>query len=124
MATSESRKQQIIEELAQVRRELSTHGSVVSEKLDVQRHVSTSLRVHSFGWLSFAAVIGWVLSRLPVRKQKVFIETGKDGEVKRKKTKEVGLMSHAWKGLWSLTKPLLTAYITSRITGDRVRKNK
>jgi hypothetical protein len=63
-----------------------------------------------------------VLSRLPARKQKVFIETGQDGDVKRKKTKEVGLMSHAWKGLWSLAKPLLTAYITSRITGEKRRK--
>jgi hypothetical protein len=124
MATSESRKQQIVEEMAQVRRELSTHGHVVTERLNLQRHVSTSLRIHSFSWLSFAAVIGWVLSRLPVRKQKVFIETGKDGQVKREKTKEVGFMSHAWKGLWSLAKPLLTAYLTSRITGAKVRKNK
>ncbi|HEY0794070.1 MAG TPA: hypothetical protein VGD78_23615 [Chthoniobacterales bacterium] len=124
MATSESRKQQIVEELAQVRRDLSTHGKVASERLNVQRHVSTSLRVHSFSWVSLAAVIGWVISRLPARRQKVFIETGKDGDVKRKKTKEVGLMSHAWKGVWAVAKPLLTAYITRRITGEKTRKSK
>ena len=121
MATTDARKQQIIEELAQVRSRLATETHLVAEKLNVSRHLATSLHKHSFRWVSAAALVGWILSRLPARTQRVYLEPGKDGEVRRKRTREVGLaaalMAAAWKGLWSIAKPMLTAYISRRIAG-------
>jgi hypothetical protein len=126
MAKTDARKQQIVEELAQVRSRLSSQTHLVAEKLNVPRHVSMSLHTHSFRWVSVAALVGWVLSRLPVRKQRVYIETGKDGEVRRKRTKEVGLvaalMAMAWKGVWSITKPVLTSYLSSRIASKTAKR--
>ena len=109
-----------------MRSRLATETHLVAEKLNVSRHVSTSLQRHSFRWVSVAALVGWVLSRLPARKQRVYLETGKDGEVRRKRTKEVGfaaaLMAVAWKGIWSIAKPMLTAYLSSRIAGQTVKR--
>jgi hypothetical protein len=126
MAKTDARKQQIIEELAQVRNRLAVQTHVVAEKLNVPRHLATSLHTHSFRWVSAAALVGWVLSRLPPRKQRVYIETGKDGEVRRKRTKEVGLiaalMALAWKGVWSVGKPILTAYLSSRIASKTAKR--
>ncbi|MBV9997626.1 MAG: hypothetical protein JO015_00780 [Verrucomicrobia bacterium] len=125
MAKTDARKQQIVEELAQVRSRLATETHVVAEKLNVSRHLATSLHRHSFRWAGAAALFGWILSRLPARKQRVYLETGRDGEVRRKRTKEVGfaaaLMAVAWKGIWSVAKPMLTAYLSSRIAGRTVK---
>jgi hypothetical protein len=126
MAKTDARKQQIIEELAQVRGRLATETHIVAEKLNVSRHLATSLHRHSFRWAGAAALFGWVLSRLPARKQRVYLETGRDGEVKRKRTKEVGvaavLMAAAWKAVWSIAKPMLTAYLSSRIAGKTAKE--
>ena len=126
MAKTDARKQQIVEELAQVRSRLATETHLVAEKLNVSRHLATSLHRHSFRWVSVAALFGWVLSRLPARKQRVYIETGRDGEVRRQRTREVGfaaaLMAVAWKGIWSIAKPMLTAYLSSRIAGKTAKR--
>jgi hypothetical protein len=126
MAKTDARKQQIVEELAQVRSRLATETHLVAEKLNVSRHLAISLHRHSFRWVSAAALVGWVLSRLPARKQRVYLETGRDGEVRRKRTKEVGivaaLMAVAWKGVWSIAKPMLTAYLSSRIAGQTAKR--
>ena len=115
-----------MEEMAQVLSRLATETHLVAEKLNVSRHLSTSLHRYSFRWVSAAALIGWVLSRLPARRQRVYIETGRDGEVRRKRTKEVGLvaalMAVAWKGVWSIAKPMLTAYLSSRIAGKTAKQ--
>jgi len=105
---------------------LAGQTEVVAEKLNVSRHLSVSLHTYSFRWVSLAAVVGWILSRLPPRKQRVYIETGKDGEVRRKRTKEVGLvaalMAVAWKGIWAIGKPILTSYLSSRIASKTAKE--
>ena len=104
---------------------MATNTQVVAEKLNVPRQVSTSLHTHSFRWAGAAALLGWILSRLPARKQRVYIETGRDGEVRRRRTKEVGLaaavMALAWKGVWSIAKPVLTAYLSNRIASKAAK---
>ena len=109
-----------------MRGRLATETHLVAEKLNVSRHLATSLHKHSFRWAGAAALLGWVLSRLPARKQRIYLETGKDGEVRRKRTKEVGLaaavMAVAWKGIWSIAKPMLTAYLSSRIAGQTAKR--
>jgi hypothetical protein len=62
--------------------------------------------------MSMAAIFGWLLSRLPARKKKIYINASDSEKVKRR---GIGLSGHIWKGAWSIAKPVITAYLTTRI---------
>jgi hypothetical protein len=111
MADPQNEKERIKAKLARIRNELSDQSLLVRRNLDFGRHMSDSLRRHSWGWMSIAAIFGWILSRLPVRKKKIYIHTS-DPRAKRRGT---GLAGNLWKATWSIAKPLITAYLTSRI---------
>ena len=112
MADPQNQKERITSELARVRNALSDQALLVRRNLDIGRHMSDSVRRHSWGWISIAAVFGWLLSRLPARKKKIYINTSDSQKTKNRRT---GLSVHLWKGAWSLAKPVITAYLTSRI---------
>jgi uncharacterized membrane protein YqjE len=66
-------------------------------------------------WVTVAAIIGWLLSRLPARKQKIYI--GSSDRLKSEKRRGGGgLLRPLWNGGWAITKPLLAAYLTKKIT--------
>jgi len=85
---------------------------LLRRNLDVGARMSDSLRKHSWGWISIAAIFGWILSRLPARKKKIYIHTAKSGKQSRG---DGGVMTHIWKGIWSIARPVLTAYLTRKI---------
>jgi hypothetical protein len=62
--------------------------------------------------MSIAGIFGWLLSRLPARKKKIYIHASDSQKVK---SRGIGLSGHIWKGAWSIAKPLITAYLTTRI---------
>ncbi len=112
MADSQDERKRIIAELARRRIELSDESLLVRRNLDVERRLSESVKQHSWAWMSVAAVFGWILSRLPARKKKVYIEAPNSGKKVRYRE---GFLSTAWKAAWSIGKPLLTAYLTKKI---------
>jgi hypothetical protein len=112
MADSQDERKRITAELARKRVELGEQALLLRRDLDVSRRMSDSFRKHSWGWMSVAAIFGWILSRLPARKKKVYISTV-DSD-KRRSGRE-GFLVQAWKGLWSIVKPVAVAYITKKI---------
>jgi len=62
--------------------------------------------------MSIAGIFGWLLSRLPARKKKIYIHASDSQKVK---SRGIGLSGYIWKGAWSIAKPLITAYLTTRI---------
>jgi hypothetical protein len=112
MAEAQNEKERITAKLARVRNELSDQSLLVRRNLDVGRHMSDSLRRHSWGWMSIAAMFGWILSRLPARKKKIYVDSAGSH---KPKSRGIGLTGHIWKGCWSIAQPLITAYLTSRI---------
>jgi hypothetical protein len=112
MADSQDERKRIAAELARVRVELSDQSLLVRRKLDVGRRMSDSLRKHSWGWMSLAAMFGWILSRLPARKKKIYVYTA---EPDKRVTYHGGFLAQLWKGAWSITKPLVMAYLTKKI---------
>ena len=92
-------------------KKLKIPRKLVRRNLDIGRHMSDSVRRHSWGWISIAVVFGWLLSRLPARKKKIYINTSDSQKTKNRRT---GLSVHLG-GAWSLAKPVITAYLTSRI---------
>ena len=66
------------------------------------------------GWMIVAAIIGWILSRLPARKQKIYIRSS-DPIKSEKRPGGGGLLRPLWNGGWAITKPPLAAYLTRTI---------
>ena len=62
--------------------------------------------------MTLAALIGWILSRLPARKEKIYIQSSDQIKSGRRGG---GLLEPVWNGGWAITKPLLAAYLTKKI---------
>jgi hypothetical protein len=112
MADSQNEKERIRAELARVRTALSDQSLLVRRNLDIGRQMSDSVRRHSWIWMSLAAIFGWLLSRLPARKKKIYIQAS---DSQKAKSRGIGLSGHIWKAAWSIAKPMITAYLTTRI---------
>ena len=116
MADPKDEKQRITLELARVRAELGEESLLLRRELDLNRKLVNSVRQHSWVWMSFAAAFGWVLSRLPARKKKIYINSASP----QKEKKGGGVLKLLWKGVWSIAKPVLTAYLT-RVVAQKAR---
>jgi hypothetical protein len=112
MADSQDERNRIIAELARRRVELSDQSLIVRRNLDVGRRMSESFREHSRIWMSVAAIFGWLLSRLPARKKKIYIQAADSG---KKVSSNGGFLVQIWRGVWSIAKPLVVAYLTKKI---------
>ena len=64
--------------------------------------------------MTVAAIVGWILSRLPARKQKIYIRSS-DPTESEKRPGGGGLLRPLWNGGWAISKPLLAAYLTKKI---------
>ena len=120
MANEKDEKRSIVEDLARARMELSDQTIQIRRGLDVSTHVQTSIRRHSYGWLSVAAIFGWILSRLPTRKRKIYLEAG----TKRKlgeKGAGGGLLGLLFKSVWGLARPVVTAYFTKKLSDSMAK---
>jgi hypothetical protein len=82
--------------------------------LDIRRWILESRQKHVRTWMTVAAIFGWILSRLPARKTKVYIQSA-DPQTPRKKQRSGGLPAALRKSAWLITKPLLVAYLTKKI---------
>jgi hypothetical protein len=112
MADSQDERKRIAAELARRRAEITDQSLLLRRDLDIGHRMSDSLRNHSWGWMSIAAMFGWLLSRLPARKKKIYIHSANSEKWKAPKD---SLMLQIWKGLWSIAKPLVVAYVTKQI---------
>jgi hypothetical protein len=114
MADLQGDKQRITVALAASRTELRTLSLLVRRNLDIRRYLLESREKHLWGWMSAAAMVGWIFSRLPARKQKIYIQSSDSKEAKTKRGGG-GLLKPVWDGMWSITKPLLAAYLTKKV---------
>jgi hypothetical protein len=113
MADPQGERERIAAQLARMRVQLSEQSLLVRRDLDVGRRMSESLRKDSWGWMSVAAIFGWLLSRLPARKKKIYVQTANPEKLGSRPSQ--GFMGQVWRGLWSIAKPLLVAYVTKKI---------
>jgi hypothetical protein len=113
MAHSQDDRKRIREELARKRAELSDQSLRLRRNLNIGRRTSDLIRKHSWEWISLAAIFGWLLSRLPARKKKIYIHTANS---EKRKSQSHGILFYIWMGTWSLAKPIITAYFTKKIT--------
>ena len=72
MAKSSNEKQRIGAALSATRAELNTLFLLVRQNLDIRRYLLDSRKRHLWNWMTVAAIVGWLLSGLPARKQKIY----------------------------------------------------
>jgi hypothetical protein len=114
MAESPNEKQRIGTALSTTRAELNMLFLLMRQNLDIRRYLLESRKKHIWSWMTVAAIIGWILSRLPARKQKIYIRSS-DPIKSEKRLGGGGLQRAVWNGGWAITKPLLAAYFTKKI---------
>jgi hypothetical protein len=86
MVGTHDKKQRIIADLSGVRIQVQDQMLLLRRKLNVGRHLLESIRSHPWEWTSLAAGFGWLLSRLPARKKKIYVYTNQEqvkGQAKR-----------------------------------------
>jgi hypothetical protein len=112
MADPQGERERIAAQLARMRVQLSEQSLLVRRDLDIGRRMSDSVRKHSWSWMSVAAIFGWLLSRLPARKKKIYVQTANS---EKRGSRHQGFLVQVWKGAWSIAKPLVVAYVTKKI---------
>ena len=72
MVETRHTEQRLSEELANTRTDLHDRLLLLRRDLDIGRHIVRSTEDHPFEWITVAFLVGWLLSRLPARKQKIY----------------------------------------------------
>jgi hypothetical protein len=108
MAETHHKKQQIRAALTALRIEVQNESSLLRPKLDMKQHFLESIKNHPWEWAGCAAIFGWLLSGIPTRKKKVYIDTSSQKVVKRRGLEPLGKL---WKEVWQFAKPIIAAYL-------------
>src|SRR5450432_2729322 len=98
-------KNELSARLAAARARLSVDVKKVRHHLDVPMQMKSSFQHHKKTWLGSAAMLGWVLARLPARKKKVKVYVDGKNQRKVKEVKEAGIALVLAKLLFSALKP-------------------
>lgn len=112
MVETRHTEQRLSKELANTRAHLHDRLLLLRRDLDIGRRVLRSTEDHPFEWITVAFMIGWLLSRLPARKQRIYYNIDQEqGKVRsnRKKNK-------LWKTVWNASKPVIAAYLAKKLS--------
>ncbi|MEI6350519.1 MAG: hypothetical protein WCP06_05370 [Verrucomicrobiota bacterium] len=109
-----NRKSELIAELERSRRELAGNIRGVRHDVDVTSHFRHAFAQRKTVWIAGAAVIGWLLARLPGRKARV-ARPGKELE-KRKESQRSAFLFTLLNLAITVAKPALTALASKKIT--------
>ena len=94
--------------LTALRIQVQNEASRLRHKLDMKQHFLESIKKHPWEWASCAAMVGWLLSRLPVRKKRVYLDSSSQKPVKRR---GIGPLGKLWREVWQFSKPMIAAYL-------------
>jgi hypothetical protein len=115
MASVNDEKRRIVEEIERARGDLGGASVTLGGQLNLQRRFSVAWQKNSWLWLSFVAFFGWILSRLPRRTKKIYLD--KAGARVRPPGKSLVSMiaGPLWSIAWSVAKPALMAYLARKM---------
>ena len=115
MASVNDEKRRIIEELERSRGDLSGASVGLRSQLNFQRRLSVAWQKNRWVWLTFFALFGWVMSRLPRRTKKIYLDKG--GARVRPPGRGFAsiIAGQLWSVAWSVAKPAMIAYLTRKM---------
>jgi hypothetical protein len=105
MAETHHKKQQITVALTALRIQVQNEALLLRRKLDMKQHFLESIKNHPWEWASCAAIFGWLLSRIPARKKRVYIDSSSQ------KPRDKGPLGKLWREVWQFSKPMIAAYL-------------
>src|ERR1700722_9827250 len=108
MPETHHKKQQITAALNALRIQVQNEVSLLRRKLDMKTHVLESIKNHPWEWASCAAIVGWLLSRIPARKKRIYIDSLSQKPVK---PRDKGSLGKLWREVWQFSKPMIAAYL-------------
>ncbi len=108
MAETHHKKQQITAALTELRIKMRNEGSLLRRKLDMKQHILESIKNHPWDWAGCASIFGWLLSRIPARKKRIYIHSSSQKPVKRRDNGPFGQLSRE---VWKFSKPMIAAYL-------------
>jgi hypothetical protein len=73
MAETHHKKQQITAALTNLRIQMQNEVAHLRRILDMKQIILQSIKNHPWEWASCAALFGWLLSRVPVRKKRIYV---------------------------------------------------
>ena len=112
MAETQHKKQQLTTALTEVRIQVQKELSHLRHTLDMKQHILESIKNHPWEWASCAAIFGWLLSRLPARKKRIYIDSSSQKPLKHRSD---GLLAKLWREVWKISKPLIAAYVAQQV---------
>lgn len=115
---SQRRKDELTAELARARSGLSLHAGQVSYQADVSRRLKSSFRGHVGSWLTGALLTGGLISLLPARQKKVYINPlakNSKGKLEVNTKPPQGFLISLIKTLIPILKPTLMAFVTKQL---------
>jgi hypothetical protein len=74
----------------------------------MKQHIFESIKNHPWEWASCAAIAGWILSRIPARKKRAYIDSSTQKPFKRR---DKGSIGKVWGEVWQFSKPMIAAYL-------------
>ena len=111
MVETRRTEQRLSEELTNSRTHLRDTLLLLRRELDFGRHIVRSTENHPFEWITVAFLVGWLLSRLPACKQKIYFSLDEEqGKVRSNKKK-----NKLWKMVWNTSKPVIAAYLAKKL---------
>ncbi len=112
----DSRKSELIAELARSRDALAAGVRGVGRSLDVTQRAADAFARNRFAWLTGASLLGFALAKLPARTRKVVIDRkGRPAQTGETAVK-AGLLITVLKLGFDLVRPALAKWLTQRVT--------
>ena len=117
MAEALHKKQQITAALTELRIQVQNEVAHLRRTLDMKKHILESIKNHPWEWASCAAILGWLLSRIPARKKRIYIHSSSQ---KPLTSRADGPLGKLWREVWKISKPLIAAYV-AKLVGEQAK---
>ena len=111
----ESRKSELIAELARARHGVSANVRGLRRDFDVGQRLETAYRQHSIAWLTGASLLGFVLARVSARRGKVVERPKGRKPAAEEKVVRAGILVTVLKIAFDIARPALTKWVRRRV---------
>jgi hypothetical protein len=123
MAEPIENKSSLTDQLEEDRQKMALQAGELKEAYNLARRIRESVQKYPWGWMLGAVLTGFVISRLPARKKEVYLwaDPALERLVRKIPVRETNPAriekqdSSLMDKLWSITKPIMSAYIGREI---------
>jgi hypothetical protein len=108
----------LAERLEQDRQKMAVQVNELKEDYNLVHRLRASMQTDPWPWLVGAAILGFLLSRLPARRKEVYLSPDSAKSRPLREVRSAGGAKdqpQAIKKIWSLAKPIISTYIGRKL---------